>query len=123
MPTKGAIPPIDADWTNKVPTIGPVHENETNAKVNAIKKIPIKPPLLEAESALFTQELGNTISNAPKNEIAKTINNKKKKILKYTLVDNAFKCTVFNDDYSSLNILGHYSPVPPQSCRDGDAQC
>ena len=73
--------------------MGPVHENETNAKVNAIKKIPINPPLLEAESALFTQELGNTISNAPKNEIANTINNIKKKMLKYILVANEFKAS------------------------------
>src|SRR3954465_15244391 len=32
IPTKGAIPPLEAASTNKVPTIGPVHEKETIAK-------------------------------------------------------------------------------------------
>ena len=89
MPTNGAIPPIVADSTNKVPTIGPVQEKETNARANAMKKIPIKPPLSEALSALFNHEFGNIISKAPKNEIAKTTKSKKKIRLNQTLVDNA----------------------------------
>jgi len=82
MPINGPIPPIVADSTSKVPTIGPVHEKETSAKVNAIKNIPRNPPLLDAESALFTQVLGRVISNAPKNEIAKTTNRIKNNKLK-----------------------------------------
>src|SRR5690606_28140528 len=37
--------PIVAACTNKVPIIGPVHENDTTARVAAIKKIPKNPPL------------------------------------------------------------------------------
>ena len=48
IPTNGAIPPIVADSTSKVPTIGPVQEKETSANASAIKKIPIIPPLSEA---------------------------------------------------------------------------
>ena len=46
MPIIGAKPPFDAASTKSVPTIGPVHENDTMAKANAIKKIPTMPPLL-----------------------------------------------------------------------------
>ena len=49
---KPSIPMIGAELTpfelvcpKRVPTNGPVHENETITKVNAIKNIPIKPPL------------------------------------------------------------------------------
>ena len=82
IPTNGPIPPIVADSTNNVPTIGPVQEKETKAKVKAIKNIPKKPPLLEAESAFVTHELGKLISKAPKNEMANTTRRKKKNILK-----------------------------------------
>ena len=91
IPTNGAIPPMDADSTNKVPTIGPVQENDTNANVKAIKKIPINPPLLDTVSDLFNQELGNVISNAPIKETAKTTNKIKKNILNQTLVDKALR--------------------------------
>ena len=82
IPTKGPIPPTVADSTSSVPTIGPVQENETRASVNAIKKIPKNPPLLEAESAFVTQVLGRFISNAPKNETANKISRTKKNKLK-----------------------------------------
>ncbi len=85
----GAIPPWAAAATNAVPTIGPVHENETIAKASAIKNIPIKPPLSACESTFVPQLLGKIISKAPKKETAKTINNKKKIILNQTLVDSA----------------------------------
>ena len=45
IPITGAIPPFEAASTNKVPTIGPVHEKETIAKAKAMNKIPIIPPL------------------------------------------------------------------------------
>ena len=45
------------------PKIGPVQENETMAKVKAIKKMPNPPPTLEdAESILLAQELGKVSS-------------------------------------------------------------
>ena len=82
MPTKGPIPPIVADSTRRVPTIGPVQENETSARVNAIKNIPINPPFLEAESALFIHVFGRFISKAPKNDTANKISRTKKNKLK-----------------------------------------
>ena len=42
--------------------MGPVQENETNAKVRDMKNIPITPPLEDFESDLFIIELGNVIS-------------------------------------------------------------
>jgi hypothetical protein len=51
------------------PAKGPVQENETNTNVKAIKKTPMKPPLSDFASTEFTKFDGNTISNAPKNEI------------------------------------------------------
>ena len=65
IPTKGPIPPMVAASTRSVPTIGPVQEKETKASVNAMKNIPIKPPLSDAESALLIQEFGSVISKAP----------------------------------------------------------
>ena len=76
---------------NKGPTIGPVHEKETRARVNAIKKMPIKPARSAALSDLLIQEVGNEISKAPKNEIAKIMINIKKKIFAQKPVDNSFK--------------------------------
>src|SRR5690606_41049785 len=46
MPIAGpSKAPLETTSASKYPIIGPVHENETSAKVNAIKKIPISPPL------------------------------------------------------------------------------
>ena len=82
IPIKGPIPPIVADSTNNVPTMGPVQEKETKARVKAMKKIPKNPPLFEAESALVTHVFGRLISNAPRNEIANTTRRRKKNKLK-----------------------------------------
>ena len=67
IPIIGAKPPFEAASTNNVPTIGPVQEKETIANANAIKKIPISPPLLALESILFAHEFGNIISKAKNN--------------------------------------------------------
>mgnify|MGYP007030619828 CR=1 FL=1 len=90
IPIIGAKPPLDAASTNNVPTIGPVQENETIAKANAIKRIPTNPPLSACWSTLLAHEFGKTISNAPKNEAAKNTNNPKKIKLNQTFVDSAF---------------------------------
>ena len=46
IPIMGASPtPCILVCPSKVPTIGPVHENETITRVKAIKKIPSSPPL------------------------------------------------------------------------------
>ena len=47
---------------NKLPKIGPVHENETITSVSAIKKIPINPPASSAFEDLLAMELGNVMS-------------------------------------------------------------
>ena len=82
IPIIGPIYPPVAASTNNVPTIGPVQEKETSAKVKAIKKMPSKPPLASASTLLLVQEAGNSISKAPKNEAPKMINRRKKPILK-----------------------------------------
>ena len=72
-----------------VPTIGPVHEKDTIARASAIKKIPARPPLLAFSSALFPQEEGRVISNAPRKDIANTTKSTKNAKLNQTLVDKA----------------------------------
>ena len=74
--------------TNKVPSIGPVHEKETNTSVKDIKKVDINPfEAFDLESVLLTQELGKVISNNPKSEREKAINIVKNKKFKTGLVD------------------------------------
>ena len=79
--------------TNNEPIIGPVHENDTNDNVNAMKKIPTNPPLFEASSALFTHELGRVISNAPKKDIAKITKSTKNPKFTQGFVAKAFKAS------------------------------
>ena len=62
------------------PASGPVQEKETNTSVKAIKNTPMNPPLSDFASTVFTKFDGNTISNAPKNEIPNKINIVKKSI-------------------------------------------
>ena len=72
--------------------IGPVHENETNAKVNAIRKMLNKPVVLsDLASILVDHDDGRVISNAPRNEDANTTNSKQKKILNTALVAKALR--------------------------------
>jgi hypothetical protein len=73
--------------TRDVPISGPVQENDTTAKVAAIKKIPPRPLESDFASNLFTKELGNVISKAPKNEIPKITRIRKMKILKKPSVE------------------------------------
>ena len=47
---------------NKLPKIGPVQENDTITKVNAIKKIPIIPPASSAFEDLLAMALGKVMS-------------------------------------------------------------
>ena len=61
-----------------VPTIGPVHENDTSTRVIAMKKIPIKPPFSAPASLLLTKLEGKVISKAPKNDAAKIMKIAKK---------------------------------------------
>ena len=69
------------------PKIGPVQENETIAKVKAIKNIPTIPPISRPEPAVLLQLLGSVISKYPKNEIANTRKIKKKLIFNHGFVE------------------------------------
>ena len=77
-----APPPAEEALANKAPNIGPVQENDTNAKVTAIKNTPTNPPKSDFESALLVHFAGITISNAPKNDNANMNNMAKKKTFK-----------------------------------------
>ena len=57
-----APPSEEREPAKREPKIGPVQEKETIAKVSAIKKIPIIPPILEALSILVLHEAGSVIS-------------------------------------------------------------
>jgi len=98
MPIAGAIMlPVVDTCTNKKPIIGPVHENDTNDNVNAIKNMLSKPPVFSAfESTALLHLEGSVISKAPKKEAAKTTSIKKKKMLKTAFVDNEFKALAPN---------------------------
>ena len=96
IPIIGAMPPFDAASTNNVPTIGPVHEKDTIANANAIKKIPISPPRFACVSTLLAHELGSIISKAPKKDTAKVTKSKKNMMLNHTLVAKAFKASAPN---------------------------
>src|SRR5690606_41923983 len=74
-------------------TMGPVHENDTIANANAIKKIPTKPPRSACLSTLFAHEFGSIISNAPKKDEAKTTKITKKIKLNQTIVYKAFSAS------------------------------
>src|SRR5690625_3888224 len=80
------LSPLVAASTSKVPIIGPVHENETNAKEKAIKNKPTNPPLSDLASILFTNELGKVNSNAPRNDAAKNTSIRKNRKLNTPLV-------------------------------------
>src|SRR5690606_5918194 len=89
IPTVSCVAPpsLDNEPANSEPNIGPVQENETMAKVKAIKNIPIIPPAPEALSILFPQECGSVSSKYPKKEKAKTTTMIKKITGNQTLVD------------------------------------
>ena len=53
---------LDSAPTNKDPRIGPVQENETIARVSAIKNIPAILEPLDFEPAVFETEPGSVIS-------------------------------------------------------------
>src|SRR5450759_491364 len=81
IPTVGLKTSPLAASTSRAPIIGPVHENETITVVNPMKNAAKMPPLSTFESAPVTHLFGNRISNAPKNEVAKIMNNAKNIIL------------------------------------------
>ena len=89
IPIAGArIEPLPDTSTSKVPMMGPVQENETSTRVNAIKRILRIPAVESAFASIFVdQEAGSVISNAPKNEIANTTSRAKNSKLNTALVE------------------------------------
>ena len=93
IPTVNCQAPESAvrEPANKDPKIGPVQENETIARVRAMKNIPANPPtdsLLVEDAA---HEDGKVKSKNPKNEKANIKNIKKKNIFSVILVEISFK--------------------------------
>src|SRR5574344_889463 len=93
IPTVGAMTlPCVPTATRRKPMIGPVQEKLTNDNVNAIRKIlSIPVALSDFESTLFIHEEGSVSSKAPRKEMPKTTNNRKKKMLNTAFVAMAFK--------------------------------
>ncbi|MNL40452.1 hypothetical protein D3C87_1627990 [compost metagenome] len=58
-----------------------------------MKNRPTKPPLSDFASILLTNELGSVISNAPKNDAAKTTSSRKNKKLKIPFVESALRAS------------------------------
>ena len=78
--------------------IGPVHENETSASVNAINKILRYPAVESAFASIFVdQDAGSVISNAPKNEMANTTSIAKNIRLKTAFVDKLLRALAPNN--------------------------
>src|SRR5678815_3152051 len=71
--------------------IGPVHEKETTTSVSAIKKMPANELMPAFLSALFAQEEGSVISNAPKKEAPNRTNTPKNTRLAIQLVARLFR--------------------------------
>ena len=92
MPMVGAtMSPCVETATSRKPTMGPVHEKDTKARVKAMKKMDSRPVVFsDFSSILFDQEDGSVSSNAPKNEAAKTMSSRAKIMLKMALVLSAF---------------------------------
>ena len=83
------LPPSAATSTSKNPMMGPVQEKLTSVRVNAMRKMPMRPPVFSAfESTALLHDEGSVSSNAPKKEAAKTSSRRKKKILKMALVES-----------------------------------
>jgi hypothetical protein len=98
IPIVGArMLPLVPSSTNKKPMMGPVHEKDTSAKVNAIKKMLRRPVVASAllSTALLHFE-GKVISNAPKNDAANTTSMRQKRRLNTALVERAFKALAPN---------------------------
>ena len=93
MPIVGEriLPWVDTA-TRRNPMIGPVQENDTRVRVNAMRKI-LRRPLVFSDfsSILLLHDDGRVISNAPKNDAANTTRRRQKKMLNMALVERALR--------------------------------
>ena len=70
--------------------MGPVQENDTRTSVKAMRKMESRPVVFsDFWSILFDQLEGSVSSKAPKNEAAKTMSSRAKKMLNSAFVDSA----------------------------------
>lgn len=98
IPTAGpTVTPDVAASTSKNPIIGPVHENDTRARVNAINSIAMNPVVESAFASSFVVHFaGSSRLNAPKNDAANSTSSRAKNILKKALVDKSFSALAPN---------------------------
>ena len=82
--------------------IGPVQENDTSAKVKAIRNMDSNPVVCSDLASIFVDhEAGKESSNAPKNEAAKTTSNIQKKMLNKALVASALSALAPNSSVTA----------------------
>ena len=91
IPKAGArIFPVEETSTKRNPMTGPVHENETIARVRAMRKILAMPDVERLlELTLLPHDEGRVMSKPPRKLAAKTTRSKKKNMLKMALVERA----------------------------------
>ena len=103
MPIVGAmmLPWVDTA-TRSSPMMGPVHENETSVRVNAMRNM-LSSPLADSDlrSILLLHDEGRVISKAPKNDAAKTTRSRQKKMLNTALVDIALSAFAPNSSVTA----------------------
>src|SRR6266480_643318 len=74
---------------------GRVHENETSTSVNAMKKIPRRPPFSESDSERLIKPDGSVISKTPRNDSPKRKKSTKNNMLKNQPVESSFSFCPF----------------------------
>ena len=78
--------------TRRNPMMGPVHENDTNASVKAMRKMESSPVVLSDLASTFDDhDAGSVSSKAPKKEAANTTSNRQNRMLNTALVARAFR--------------------------------
>ena len=98
-------PLLDVAWIRTLPTIGPVHENDTSTSVRAMKNTPASPFLSEPLSLLLTRDCGRVISNAPKNEAANTMKMMKKRMFGSQCVAIQLKMSAVTDSPPMILVI------------------
>ena len=93
------------DLISTEPTMGPVHENDTSTSVRAMKKMPARPLESALESVLLTIHEGIVISNAPKNDAAKTMNTRKKRMFGSQCVASQLKMSAVTASPPSTRVM------------------
>ena len=93
------------DLMSTEPTMGPVQENDTSTSVRAMKKMPASHLESALESVLFTIHEGMVISNAPKNDAAKTMNTRKNRMFGSQCVASQLKMSAVTASPPSTRVM------------------